>query len=84
VETTIAQKKLKKLIQAVTISIEVSYEFNDILMVQIKKYLTRIKETSYTDKIVHRIEIEQKDYARVADLLGEYQSRKRLTFSVEG
>jgi uncharacterized YigZ family protein len=84
VETTIALKKLKKLIQAVNISIEVSYEFNDILMVQIKKYLNQIKETSYTDKIVHRVEIEQKDYAKVAGLLSEYQSRKILKFSVAG
>ncbi len=64
------------------IDIEVSYEFNDILMNQIKNYLYRIKNTTYTDKIVHRVEIELKDYAELNTLLSEYQSREKLKFSV--
>ncbi|MDA3789943.1 MAG: YigZ family protein [Desulfobacula sp.] len=82
VENTIELKKLKKLIQAVSILIEVSYEFNDFLLIQIKNYLTRIMDTTYTDKIVHTIEIEQKDYAKVDRLLSEYQSRGKLKFTI--
>ena len=82
VENTIELKKLKKLIQAVSILIEVTYEFNDFLLIQIKNYLTRIMETTYTDKIVHIIEIEQKDYAKVERLLSEYQSRGKLKFTM--
>ncbi len=82
VENTIELKKLKKLIQAVSILIEVSYEFNDFLLIQIKNYLTRIMDTTYTDKIVHTIEIEQKDYAKVDRLLSEYQSRGKLKFTM--
>ena len=82
VKHTLDQKPLKKLIQAMDIDIEVSYEFNDILMNQIKNYLYRIKNTTYTDKIVHRVEIELKDYAELNTLLSEYQSREKLKFSV--
>lgn len=53
VKNTIDQKKLKKLMQTVCLNIEVSYEFNDTLLNQIKKYWVQIKNTSYTDKIVH-------------------------------
>ena len=51
-------------------------------MNQIKNYLYRIKNTTYTDKIVHRVEIELKDYAELNTLLSEYQSREKLKFSV--
>ena len=81
VGNTIELKKLKKLIQAVSILIEVTYEFNDTLLIQIKNYLAGIKDTAYTDKIVHTIEIEQKDYVKVDRLLSEYQSRGKLKFS---
>ena len=82
VKHTLDQKPLKKLIQSMDIFIEVSYGFNDILMNQIKNYLYRIKNTTYTDKIVHRVEIELKDYAELNTLLSEYQSREKLKFSV--
>ncbi|WP_457551319.1 IMPACT family protein [Desulfobacula sp.] len=82
VENTIEQKKLKKLIQAVNILIEVTYEFNDTLLMQLKKYLTRIKDTTYTDKVVHRVEVEQKNYATVDRLLSGYQSKEKVTFSM--
>ena len=82
VEKTIALKKLKKLIQTITIRIEVSYGFNDTLLNQIKNYLSTIKDTLYTDKIVHTIEIELKNLTKVDRLLSEYQSREKLKFSV--
>ena len=61
VKHTLDQQPLKRLIQSMDIDIEVSYGFNDILMNQIKNYLYRIKNTTYTDKIVHRVEIERKE-----------------------
>jgi len=81
VENTIELKKLKKLVQTVSLLIEVSYKFNDTLLNQIKNDLTQIKDTTYTDKIVHTIEIELKNFARVNTLLSEYQSRGKLKFS---
>lgn len=82
VETTIAMKKLKKLVQTVEILIQVPYEFNDTLLNQIKNYSPRIKETSYTDKISHAMEIERKYCAEVAHLLSGYQSQKKLEFQI--
>ena len=82
VKTTIETKKLKKMIQAVSLRVEVSYGFNDTLLNQIKPYLSRIKDTVYTDTIVHTIEIEMKDYTRVEHLLSGYQSREKLSFSI--
>ncbi|MCK5695272.1 MAG: YigZ family protein [Desulfobacula sp.] len=82
VKNTIDLKKFKKLVQTVSLHIEVSYEFNDTLLNQIKNYLSQIKDTTYTDKIVHTIEIELKNFARVERLLSEYQSRGKLKFTM--
>ena len=81
VKHTLDVNPLKRLVQAIDIDVESSYEFNDILMNQIKNFLTRVKNTTYTDKIVHRIEIELKDYSQVETLLCEYQSQGKLKFS---
>ena len=82
VKYTLDQKPLKLQIQSMEIDIKVCYEFNDILLNQIKNYLYRIKNTTYTDKIAHRVEIERKDYAAVDGLLSEYQSQGKLKFSL--
>jgi len=82
VKHTLDLKPLKKLIQSMDIYIEVSYEFNDILMAQIKNDLTSINETTYTDKVAHRVEIELKDHVKVCGLLSQYQSQKKLKFKV--
>ncbi len=82
VKNTIELKKLKKLVQTVSLHVEVSYEFNDTLLNQIKKYLVQIKNTVYTDKIVHTIEIEFINFDRVERLLFEYQSRGKLKFTM--
>jgi len=82
VKNTIELKKLKKLVQAVSLQIEVSYEFNDTLLNQIKNYLIEIKNTAYTDKIIHMIEIELKSFNRVERLLAEYQARGKLKFTI--
>jgi len=82
VKTTIDLKRLKKLVQTVNLQIEVSYEFNDILLNQVKKYFSTIIDTAYTDKIVYTIEIEVKNYAIVERLLSEYQAREKLKFTL--
>lgn len=82
VKDTIDLKKLKKLVHTVSIDIEVSYGFNDTLLNQIKAYLNRIADTAYTDKIVHRVEVELKNYAQLKSLLSEYQSREKLKFTI--
>lgn len=82
VETTIKAGKRIKIIQGVSFRVEVGYGFNDTLLNQIKPYLTRVKDTTYADTIVHIIEIEMKDYDSVAQLLSGYQSQKKLNFSL--
>ncbi len=82
VKATIDLKRLKKLVQTVNLQIEVSYEFNDILLNQVKKYFSIIIDTTYTDKIVYTIEIEVKNYAIVERLLSEYQAREKLKFTL--
>lgn len=80
VKNTIDLKKLKKLVKVIRLTIEVSYDFNDILISQIKTHTVQIINTVYTDKIVHTIDIEQKTYAMVDCLLTEYQSQGKLKF----
>jgi len=82
VKDTIDSGKLKKIIKTINLIVEVSYEFNDIVLNQVKKYLTSIKDTAYTEKVVHTIEIESARYAVVHKLLTEYQSRGKIKFSI--
>lgn len=82
VKNTLVQKKLKKLVQTVTICIDISYEFNDFMLSQIKNDLTRIHNTSYTDRVVHTIEIETEHFSKVQAVLSEYQSREKLKYSI--
>jgi len=82
VKNTIDLKKLKKLVQVIRLVIEVSYDFNDILLSQIKTHIIHLIDTVYTDKIVHTIDIEQKTYARVDCLLTAYQSQGKLKFQI--
>jgi uncharacterized YigZ family protein len=82
VKNAIDEKKLKKLIKTINIFVEVSYEFNDILLNQMKNYSTIIQATSYTDKVVHTFEIEFSDFYKVENLLSEYQARKKLAFNI--
>ena len=82
VENTLALKKLTKQVQTVHIVIEVSYGFNDTLLNQVITDVSRIIDSAYTDKIVHQVEVDVNDYARVDRLLSEYQSRGKLKFSM--
>jgi len=80
VRQTLDLKPLRKIIDSMEIYIEVSYEFNEMMMAQIKKYLTRINDTSYSDKIMYWVEIEVKDSAKVSKLLSQYQDQEKLKF----
>lgn len=82
VTTTIALSRLKKLVHTIRLLIEVSYEFNDTLLNQIKPCLNRINNTTYTEKIVHTVEIERDAYDRVGRLLLEYQSQGKVIFHI--
>jgi uncharacterized YigZ family protein len=81
VETTVQMKKLERLVRTVGVRVEVSYGFNDPLLNQLGGFLARIKDTMYTDKVVHFMEFEQKEYAQAERLLSEYQARGKLIFT---
>lgn len=80
VKNTLDTEKLKKLVQTAGILIEVSYEFNEPLLNQIKNHKGRVEDTVYTEKIVHTVQIERKHYPDVERLLKEYQSQGKLMF----
>ena len=82
VKNTIELKKLTKLVQTLNLCVEISYEFNDTLLNQIKDSIFEIKKTDYSDKIVHILEIELKNFKKLDTLLSEYQSRGLLKFSI--
>lgn len=81
-KTTIDLGKLIKQVPMLGLRIEVSYGFNDTLVSQLKKYMAGIKNTVYSEKIVHTIEMELEDFVRIENLLSEYQSRGKLRFSI--
>jgi len=82
VKNTIGLNKLKKLVQTINISIEISYAFNDTLLNHIKELIVRICNTDYSDKIVHIIEIELQSLNKLKNLLAQYQSRGLLKFTI--
>ena len=82
VKNTIDLKQLRKLIQTIKLCVEISYEFNDTLLNQIKDLIVQIQNTDYSDKIVHILEIELKNFQTIDKLLTEYQSRGMLKFTI--
>lgn len=82
VKNTIELKRLRKLVQTIKVGVDVSYEFNDTLLSQIKDLIFEIKQTDYSDKIVHIFEIELKNFKPFDNLLSEYQSRGMLKFTI--
>ncbi len=82
VKNTIDEKRLKKLIKTINILVKVSYEFNDILINQMKNYSNRILDTNYTDKVVHIFEIEFNEFNKLENLLSAYQAQGKLKFNI--
>ncbi|MCP4670017.1 MAG: YigZ family protein [Desulfobacula sp.] len=82
VKNTINLKQLRKLVQMINLRIEVSYEFNDTLLHQLKDFIVQIKNTDYSDKIVHVFEIELENFKSIDKLLSEYQSREMIKFTI--
>ena len=81
VNNTIDLNKLNKLVHSVKVSIEISYEFNDIFLNKFNNLIIGIENTDYSDKIVHIVEIEHNRIKKVEKLLSEYQSRGMFNFS---
>ncbi len=82
VTQTIDMAELKKLTQTLCLIMQLPYEINDTLINLLKPCQAKILKTAYTDRIVHKIEIEKKGYARVESLLMEFQSQGKLSFQV--
>ncbi len=82
VQETIDIKKRKRLIQTVCFDINVSYGFNDTLLNQLDPYLSRIKDSVYTDIITHKIDIAKENSRFVVKLLEESQSMGKLKFEL--
>ncbi len=82
VKMTIEQEELKKLVPSCLVRVEVSYEFNDTMLNQLRNDILGIRQTVYTDTIVHTIEVALEKYGRVENMLKACQSRGHLLFSV--
>jgi uncharacterized YigZ family protein len=82
VEQTIELGKLKKLVPSCLIRVEVSYDFNDILLNNLKNDMLGIRQSAYTDKVIHVIEVELEKYDKVMNILKACQSQGSVLFSV--
>lgn len=80
VRQTLEMAPLKKRVQTLCLIVETGYGFNDALVNTLKAWEADILDTAYTDVVVHRIEIEEKAWAGLEDLLSEYASRGKLKF----
>jgi putative IMPACT (imprinted ancient) family translation regulator len=78
VKAALDLKNLKKRVQTFSLRVDVPYEFNDVLLSQLKKDSVQVIETLYTATVLHSLEIEQSVYDRVKHLLLEYQSQGKL------
>jgi len=82
VRQTIEMNKLRKLTQTIFLMIQLSYGVNDTVISLLKSRQVKILNTDYTDRVVHKIEIEKRVYPKVESLLLEYQSQGKLNFQV--
>jgi len=84
VKSVIDLAKLKKQVQTVYLDIEVSYDFNDTLIRQLKTDTVTFQGSVYSEKIVHTIEMERKEFISLEKRLLEYQSQGWLQFHILG
>jgi uncharacterized YigZ family protein len=81
VQAAIDMAQLKKLLHLACFEIDVSYDFNETFLSRINPFLNKIADTAYSDKIVHKIEIEQKHLTKAEQLLSDYQAQGKLKFT---
>ena len=82
VQQTIDMGELKKLTETVLLMMQLSYGVNDTIINLLKPVKAKILNTSYTDRVEHKIEIEKKNYVQVENLLTELQSQGKINFQV--
>lgn len=82
VQAVLDGTRLKKVVKSISFSIEVPYDFNDILMSRIKKYLVRICDTQYSEKVVHHLEIDLSYEKEMLLIMEECQNMGKLQFSI--
>lgn len=82
VEAAVNMASPVRLIHKTAYTIEVSYEFNNTLLARLEPYIFKIVDTEYSQIIIHEVEIEVKNKARVEQMLSDYQGqgliKKRL------
>lgn len=84
VDESVSAASLKPCIQVVHVSIEVAYEFNDILLSQLDSHQVIVRDTSYTQKVCHSLEVDERQWGEILALLDRHQSRKLLVYTVAG
>lgn len=80
VQAALDTKKTIKCVQTALFRVELSYEFNDILLNQVASFLFRIKDSVYKDTVVHLLEIKQSESENAVKLLEGYASMGKLKF----
>ncbi len=78
---TIEPVCLIKQVQTILYSIDVIYEFNNQLLSQLNNFEVKIKDSIYTDRVHHTIEVDLDDGKNVERLLKEYQACGHIEFA---
>lgn len=82
VRQTIEMDKLRKLTQTIYLLIQLPYEVNDTVVNLLKSRGAEIINTDYTDRVIHKIEIEKTKYAELEILLPGYRLKGKLSYQV--
>lgn len=80
VEEAVAVAPLKKLVKLMQYRVTVPYGFNDTLLYQLNQYHGTVCDTDYTDRVIHRVEVEAHHAPALEKLLTEYRDGGKLSF----
>ncbi len=80
VTAAVESEPLVKLVETVSLTVQLDYGFNDIFLNQIQRFDPQILETRYTEAVAHDIAVEDLNAADFIEYLTEYRDRGALTF----
>ena len=66
--------------RTVPLLIEAGYDINDVLINQLGNLECRIKDSTYTSTVAHKVLVDQGNTHKIEDLLTNYQNQGLLTF----
>lgn len=82
VNKAVSKARLVRHQRMVCVSVQVAYDYNDILLNLLKQHTAMIRDTTYTQAVSHTIDIGEVEWKKVSVLFEQLKSMGYLTYEV--